>query len=76
MLVNWNKDADAALEQIRESLRTLNDARYGRTDHFDTGALEASLVTGITAIRRLRLRRLWPALASRRPITSAANLRA
>lgn len=59
-----NARSDAAgrplLDQIRESLRVFSTARYGRSEQLDEAALTAALDQAERAIRRLRLRHLWP----------------
>ena len=52
--------AQATLEEIRDSLRVFNAARYSRNDHLDTTALDTTLENGTGAIRRLRATTLWP----------------
>jgi hypothetical protein len=50
----------ATLEEIRDSLLVFNAARYGRNGHFETAELDRALDNGASALRRLRLAKLWP----------------
>jgi len=50
-----------ALEELGESLHVLGAARYGRSGDLDASALDASLDTGIEALRRLHEMQQWPA---------------
>jgi hypothetical protein len=50
----------ATLEDIRDSLLVFNAARYGRNGHFETAELDRALDNGASALRRLRLAKLWP----------------
>ncbi len=52
--------AQAMLEEIRDSLRVFNAARYCRNGHLDATALDTTLESGTSAIRRLRFMKLWP----------------
>ncbi|HEY7444540.1 MAG TPA: hypothetical protein VH701_19070 [Vicinamibacterales bacterium] len=51
----------ATLEEIRDSLLVFNAVRYGRNGHFETAELDRALDNGASALRRLRLAKLWPA---------------
>ena len=64
---------EAALEQIRESIRVFNAAHYGRNASPDRSALDAALGAGTRAVRGLRLRRLWPERPAATP-RAAVNL--
>ncbi len=50
----------ATLEEIRDSLLVFNAARYGRNGHMETAELDRALDNGASALRRLRLSKLWP----------------
>jgi hypothetical protein len=65
---------DATLDDIRESLRTFSEARYGRNGHLDRTALDKAIARGTSAVRRLRLRKLWRAPSTRALTQSAASL--
>jgi hypothetical protein len=55
-----NARAKATLEEIRDSLLVFNAARYGRNGHMETAELDRALDNGASALRRLRLAKLWP----------------
>jgi hypothetical protein len=63
----------AALEDLRESLRVFEAARYSRNQDFDAIALDAALERGTDAIRRLRVFRLWPLRRDGALVKSAAD---
>jgi hypothetical protein len=65
---------EAALEQIRESMRVFNAAHYGRNGSPDRAALDAALGAGTRAVRGLRMRRMWRERAGVTPMRSTANL--
>ena len=50
----------ALLERLRDSLRVLSTAGYGRNTDVDTIALDSALENGSDAIKELRFRSLWP----------------
>jgi hypothetical protein len=50
-----------ALEQLGESLRAFETARYSRGSHLDAPRLDASLESAIDALRRLYAMQQWPA---------------
>jgi len=53
--------AERTLEDLRESLRVFEAARYSRSGELDHGALDAALETGTAALRRLHEMRQWRA---------------
>jgi hypothetical protein len=56
-----------ALEQVQAALATFNAASYGRATDLDRTTLDGALDNGMTAVRRLRVRRWWrPATMLRR----------
>ena len=64
---NGSGPADArpeVLDQIRDALVALNAVRYSRVAQVDVQALDRTLDHGCSALRRLRLARLWPARAA------------
>jgi len=65
----------AMLEEIRDSLRVFNAARYSRNGHLDTTALDTTLEIGTSAIRRLRVTKRWPMRVAAAFAQSAAALR-
>jgi len=67
--------ARAMIEQLRESLQTLNAACYGRVDHLDTTALDSALDSAMGAIQRLRFTKRWPMSTAAKLSKSAAWLR-
>jgi hypothetical protein len=69
-----SKRTQMALEDLREPLRTLSAARYGRNGQFDLAALDQSLASGRAALRRLRIATLWPMRAVESVTRSAATL--
>jgi hypothetical protein len=50
---------DATIDQLRESLRLFGAARYGRNGGARAD-LDAAVEAGAQAIRRLRMKKLWP----------------
>jgi hypothetical protein len=48
-----------ALEEVSESLRVLAAARYSRSGDIDASTLDASLYTGLAALRRLYAMQQW-----------------
>lgn len=66
--------AHALLEDFRGSMEVFNAARYGRNGDLDTLALDRALDEGATALRRLRVRTLWPVRAAAAVTKSAAGL--
>ena len=60
------------LDQIREALAALNGVRYGRNGGVDVQELDRTLDNGSSALRRLRVARLWPARAAGALAKSAA----
>ena len=59
-----NRASQDVLDQIREALVALNVVRYGRESDIDVQALDRTLDSGNSALRRLRMARLWPAGAA------------
>jgi hypothetical protein len=53
-----------ALDQIREALIALSAVRYGRNSPVDGEELDRRLDNASSALRRLRVARLWPARAA------------
>lgn len=53
-------NTQAMIEEIKESIRALSIARYGRDVRLDFAALDAALDNAVGAIRRLRFAKLWP----------------
>ena len=64
----------AMLEEIRDSLQAFNAPRYGRNGHLEATALDETLDTGTSAIRRLRFSKLWPMRMAAGVAKSAAGL--
>lgn len=62
------------LEEVRNSLRVFNAARYGRNGHLDTPNLDAALERGTSALRRLRTMKWWPMRTAEALAKQAANL--
>jgi hypothetical protein len=54
----------AIVEDIRDSLRVLNAARYGRNGHVNSTALDDALEQASRAIQRLHVKTRWPARAT------------
>lgn len=52
------------LDQIREALVALSAVRYGRLRETDVAELERTLDSGASALRQLRMSRLWPPRAA------------
>lgn len=63
------------LDEILESLRVFGAARYGRNGHLDTAALDTALDRGMSAIRRLRVVKLWPMRAADAVAKAGVELR-
>jgi hypothetical protein len=61
-----------ALDQIREALVALSALRYGRNSPVDGQDLDRRLDNGSSALRRLRVARLWPARAAAALATKSA----
>lgn len=53
----------AALEEIQDSLRVFNAARYGRSGQLERDELDTALDRGASAIRQLYAMKRWPARA-------------
>ncbi len=66
--------AQAMLEEIRDSLRAFNAARYSRNGHLDAMALDTTLENGTSAVRRLRVTKLWPMRVGAALAKSAAGV--
>ena len=64
-----NARTKATLEEIRDSLLVFNAARYGRNGHMETAELDRALDNGASALRRLRVAKLWP----RRPTVAGGR---
>lgn len=64
----------AIVEELKDSMRVCNTARYGRDVRLDTAALDAALESAVGAIRRLRLAKLWPVRTAGALKRSAADL--
>ena len=69
-----NGRTQAVIEDFRESLRALSAVRYGRNGTVDVEALDLALENGRTALRWLRLAKLWPMRAVGALSRSAAML--
>jgi len=54
----------AVLEEIHDSLRVFNVARYGRSGQLERDALDTALDRGAGAIRQLYTMKRWPARAA------------
>lgn len=65
----------AMLEEILDSLRVFDTARYSRNGQLDAAALDTALEQGTRAIRRLRVTKLWPMRAAEALGRAAAGLR-
>lgn len=66
--------SQAMLDELHESLRAFSAVRYGRNGNFEPAALDRALEDGRTALRRLRLAKLWPMRAVEGLARSAAML--
>lgn len=55
-----------ALERLQASLDTFTVAAYGREGELDRTTLDAALDAGTAAVRRLRVRRIWPTTVFRK----------
>ena len=62
----------AALGELREALGVFGKVRYGRGSELDAVALDNALDSGAGAIRRLRVRNLWPMRMAGTVIRTAA----
>jgi hypothetical protein len=65
----------ALVGEIRDSLRVLNAARYGRNGHINPAALDDALERAVGAIQRLHARAQWPARAVERLRQAADRVR-
>lgn len=48
------------LESLQPALEAFSTARYGRALELDSSALDNALEAGVSAIRRLRVKNVWP----------------
>jgi hypothetical protein len=55
-----------AIEELRDTLAALTEARYGRTSELDRTALDRALERALARARQLRAERRWPKPALRR----------
>lgn len=77
--VNGNGEAPTGrsqtmLDELHESLLAFSAVRYGRNGSVEPAALDRALEDGRTALRRLRLAKLWPMRAAEEVAKSAAAL--
>ena len=64
----------AVLDELHESLTAFSAVRYGRNGHSEPAALDRALEDGRSALRRLRLAKLWPMRAAERVVKAATGL--
>jgi hypothetical protein len=62
------------LADLQESMVVLRAARYGRNGQLDTTALDAALENGTSALKKLRVAKLWPMRTAGALAKSAADV--
>jgi hypothetical protein len=55
-----NARTEAILKELEESLTVLSRARYGREGKLEGPALDAAFESGVSALKKLRTKNMWP----------------